>query len=1115
MTYLLLDVPSGDRLYTLVFMILGAAVVVGFIYYRDRAEADRQRVIATARDELRASRELYRTLARNLPQSAVLLFDHDLRLLLVEGTALAQLGYSRDALEGQILTSALVSGEIDHAVENYRAALAGEERTGERLIGSQYYRAHYLPVRGEDGEITAGMVLLQNIHEQKRAELALRESEERYRLIAENATDLISVQSPERVYLYASPASRTLLGYEPDELVGHPLDNFLHPEDVDRVRRVFAHTLDSSEVVTIAYRIRRKGGSYTWLESASRQVTNPTFGAQVVAASRDVSERMNANDALRRSEELFQSLVASMDNLVFSIDLNGRFLVYHSMPSSIYDTPFDTDIFVGKHYSEVLPSALVARLEASIPLAMSALATQQTDYSLHTDGEERYYSARISPMIGESLQLLGSTVVVGDVTEATRARQRQQRLLAYETIQREIGMLFLEADDPNQVIDQVLAFMGTFLEVSRAYMVRLRENERLLDNVHEWVATGVSPEMRNLQGIAYDEIYPSLLPLLANEGVIASENIHDLPTDLSRAFEATGIQSVLILPFYVDQRLDGFVGFDDVQHARPWLPEEITAVRAFVQGCARVFERQRAQLALIEARDTALRSAKLKTEFVSNMSHEIRTPMTGVIGMLDLLRETALTTDQTEYVQIAHTSANRLMTLIGDILDFSKIEAGKVALENIPLDVRGLITEVHSLFSLQASKKQIQLTATADDGVPARVLGDPTRIRQVLMNLVGNAIKFTERGSIAITVKQLNAVYGRARLRFEVTDTGIGIPADRQAQVFDSFVQADSSTTRRYGGAGLGLAICRQLVELMDGEIDLMSKQGEGSTFGFTIVVPIIALANREAINTDFRHLQLLVMDDDNNARYLLAEQLRLWGANVIEAQALDEARNLLTMTARREEEVDIFLFRCNQPMNEQSAFVEGVRQALGVQTPLLVQLYDDDTLTSSAFDLRLHRPVHPSDLHQLLEKHDRGDFVQEISPLREDQMLAVSNSARILVADDEAMNRQIVVYALEQFGYIVDTAPDGQAVLDKLEQQTYEVILMDMQMPVMDGMEATRRIRAKEGDDRAIPIIAFTASIEREERQRYFDNGVTAIIGKPYSLRELRQTIEACITQK
>ena len=256
----------------------------------------------------------------------------------------------------------------------------------------------------------------------------------------------------------------------------------------------------------------------------------------------------------------------------------------------------------------------------------------------------------------------------------------------------------------------------------------------------------------------------------------------------------------------------------------------------------------------------------------------------------------------------------------------------------------------------------MQLTTSVADEVPARVLGDPTRLRQILTNLVSNAIKFTEHGSIHIGVRELSSTYGRTRLRFEVTDTGIGIPTDRQALIFDSFVQADSSTTRRYGGAGLGLAICQQLVALMGGEIRRHEYyQATGSTFGFTLTVPIVALTDRATLNTDFNYLQVMVMDEENSARYLLAEQLRLWGTNVIEASTLDEARALLIATARREEVVEILLLRSHRRVEEQEALVEDLQETLDVQAPLLVQLYDDEALASPAFDMRLRRPVHPS----------------------------------------------------------------------------------------------------------------------------------------------------------
>ncbi len=1104
---------SSDDLYSLTYLIIGSTLILTFMRYRDLTEADRQQILATARDELRVSRELYRTLARNLPRSAVLLYDHDLRYLLAEGTALPQIGYSKEIIEGKTLYDMVPPEQIKESERLYRAALAGNEQMIEYAINGEDYRVYYVPIRNEIGIIVAGMSLIQNVSAEKTAQAALRESEERYRLMAENATDLISVQSPDGEYSYASPATRLLLGYNLDELIGRTVFEFIHPDDAARVYDLYQETLSAQEIITVTYRIRRADGTYTWFESASRLITDPTAGNQIVTASRDISDRMASSEALRQSEEQLRSLIASLDNLVFSIDLNGYFLVYHPTPLSIYDTPFDTEIFIGRHYRDVLPGVLADQLEAAADLVTTSLSTQQIDYDLEVDGIMKFYSARISPMISTNLHLLGSTVVVSDVTEAMRARQREQRLLALEKIQRQIGALFLEIDDPEIVIDPILEILATSFDVARAYMFKLRENERLIDNTHEWSMPGTAPQIQNMQSLAFDELFPSLLPLLVNDGIIASEHIRDLPEDVYRFFAAQNIQSVLILPFFVDERLDGFIGFDEVNHARQWLPEESAAVRAFAQSLAHMLERQRAQLALIEARDSALRSARLKSDFVSNMSHEIRTPMTGVIGMLDLLHETTLNEDQTEIVEIAHSSANRLLTLVNDILDFSKIEAGKIALEKIPLDVRGVITEVQSILSVQAAKKQLQLIIDVSEDVPSRVLGDPTRLRQILMNLVGNAIKFTENGSIRIVLTQLNALHGRSRLRFEIRDTGIGIPPDRQATIFDSFVQADSSTTRRYGGAGLGLAICKQLASLMDSNIDIQSTPSVGSTFGFTVTLPIVALASRAVLNPDFKFLQVLVVDDDSTGRYLLAQQLRLWGTNVIEASSPEEAYNLLVTAERRGEEVDLVMCHCRISLAEQEALVAQLREALSANPPTLVQLFDDQEAESVLFDIRLLRSVRPSVLYDLLLTYLNGEAAVPIEPLIDDRLIPSSIFGRILVADDEPMNREIVVRALEQFGYKVDSARNGQEVIEQLDDHEYSLILMDIYMPVMDGIEATRQIRALDTKKRQIPIIALTASIQADERQTYLDAGISAIIGKPFSLRELRDTVEVWTT--
>ncbi len=1098
---------TSDDFDNLIFLMIGSTLILTFMRYHDLSEAERQRSLAAAQDDLRANRELYRTLARNLPRSAVLLYDHDLRYLLAEGRALAQLGYSKESIEGKTLFDVTTPDQIRVSEPLYRAALAGEEAISEREIEGESYRVQYVPVKSDRGAIIAGMTLIQNVSAEKRGEAALRDSEKRYRLMAENATDLISVQTPDGDYVYASPATYLLLGYAPDELIGHTLFDLIHADDAPRVHDLYREALSTQEIVTVAYRIRRANGAYTWFESASRLVDDPTAGCQVVTASRDISERMAASEALRHSEEQLRSLIASLDNLVFSIDLDGYFLVYHPMPLSIYDTPFDTSIFIGKHYRAVLPGVLADKLEAAAELVTSSLSTEQIDYELQVDGTERSFSARISPMIGASLRLLGSTVVVTDVTEAMRARQREMRLLALEKIQRQVAALFLEVDDPEMVINSALEILGMFFNVARAYMFKLRENERLIDNIHEWCAPGVTPQIDNMQNLAFDELIPSLLPMLVKDGIIAVEHIRDLPDDVYRIFSAHNTQSVMILPFFVDERLDGFIGFDEINHARQWLPEESAAVRTFTQNLARVLERRRAQLALIEARNSALRSAQLKSDFVSNMSHEIRTPMTGVIGMLDLLRETKLDEDQTEYAEIAHSSANRLLTLVNDILDFSKIEAGKIALENIPMDARGVITEVQSILSVQAAKKNLELRTEVGEDVPARVLGDPTRLRQVLMNLVGNAIKFTETGSVRIVVTQINTVHGRSRLRFEVADTGIGIPAERQANIFDSFVQGDSSTTRRYGGAGLGLAISKQLISLMGSEIELRSTPSEGSSFGFTVTLPIVALASRSVLNADLKFLQVMVVDEDSTGRYLLAEQLRLWGTNVIEASSPDQAYELLVTTARRGEEIDLILCHSRGNPADQALLAARLRAALDVNPPTLVQLYDETE--SDVYDIRLRRPVRPSELHDLLLNYLNGEVVVPTEPLIDDRMIPSSMFGRILVADDEPMNREIVVRALEQFGYKVDTARNGQEVIDQIGQHDYKLILMDIYMPVIDGLAATRHIRALGTGKGKIPIVALTASIQPDERQSYLDAGISAIIGKPFSLRELRDTVE------
>lgn len=556
----------------------------------------------------------------------------------------------------------------------------------------------------------------------------------------------------------------------------------------------------------------------------------------------EITGRKRAEDALRNSEEQLRSLIASLDDLVFSVDLDGRFIVYHEAADTSHDTPITpSQLFIGKHYMDVLPSEMAQPLAQTIEQITASLKTEQFEYSLTIDRMPRYFRARVSPLIAPDIRLIGFTVVSSDVTAAKIARQRHQRLLELEQLHRTITAIFLQTDDLNEALDHVLALIGQSLDVSRAYVFNYNNNGMGQNSIHEWCAHDVTPLGEQLPGLRFDEQFPSWLPILSEQGMIAPYNdISELPEDIQIILSQQGVQTLLVLPFYVDSRLQGFVGFDETRYPRQWQPEEIAALRTLSDSYARMLERYNAQRELIRARDAAINSARLKSEFISNISHEIRTPLSQVLGMIDLLFDTNLDEQQEELLGVAQLGARHLLSVVNDILDFSELETGKVDLEIQPFDVRVLIHEIDTVMQPLAHQKQIALMTHVASDVPGKILGDPVRIQQVLTNLVSNGIKFTPSGSVQVQVHQLNRIQDYSMLRFTVIDTGIGIAEEHQQNIFKSFVQGDGSSTRRYGGTGLGLAIAQQLVQLMGSTIVVRSRQGQGSAFEFNLTLRVV-----------------------------------------------------------------------------------------------------------------------------------------------------------------------------------------------------------------------------------------------------------------------------------
>ncbi len=816
-------------------------------------------------------------------------------------------------------------------------------------------------------------------------------------------------------------------------------------------------------------------------------------------------------DALRDSESRLQSLVTSISDLVFAVDLDGRFLFYHAPVPPAANTPIvSMKEFVGYRVRDMMPAPVAALLEQSIEQVTQTLTTQPLDYNMEIDDEVRSFSARVSPMISADLKLIGVTVVARDVTEAVQARQRQQRLLEFDNLTRVITTSFFQSNNSQVAINEMLRQIGEFLAVTRIQIFELTDNGHFMDCTYEWQIDGDAPTIQFLKHLDFQKNMPSLLPMLNEAGIISASYKSELPQAMYDVFRMVDMQSLMCLPIQVDGIVHGLIALVDSQNVRQWLPEEISMIRTIAEHLSRVMERERSQLALIQARDAALRSAQLKSEFMSNMSHEVRTPMTGLMGMLELLLETELSGDQREFADTAFSSAHNLLGILDDILDFSKIEAGRVLLEAKPIDPRSIANEVRNTLSMQAAKKKIRFETAIGPEVPARVFCDPTRLRQILINLASNAIKFTAEGSVTINIREVGNAPQRSRLRFEVQDTGIGIDPDQKQRIFESFVQADGTTTRKYGGTGLGLAISKQLVQLMGGEIDVTSESRQGSTFGFTLTLPVDEGSSAESPFARIASLRILVVDDQAASRHVLVQQLRLWGAHVVDLADKNQLLPFLLEKASSPEPIDVVFLASSTLADRHRQLVTTIRDALKDKTPRLVHLdnvHGSGAMADNGFDAHLPYPFNQTNLYDLLLTKDNYP-----SPEAQDRQ-PDSKPVRVLVADDNVINQRIVTRALLLEKMTVDVARNGEEALDFYAKNHYDLVLMDVHMPQLDGLEATRIIRSMNGEAGQVPVIALTASVLPEEKDRCLAAGMSAVLGKPFSIEQLRTEVQKWLT--